>query len=55
LNWPAVIRPLVEEYGEEAVREVGILALSYPPEWVHTFKEVAAVAAEIRNRKGSET
>jgi len=45
--WPAIVRPLVEQYGGEAVQREGLAALGYPPAWVHTHAEVAAIRERL--------
>jgi len=43
IEWPGMLRPLVDRYGAVAVYRVGLRALRYPPIWVHAHTEAAAV------------
>lgn len=41
--WPAPLHHLVQAHGADAVWYTGLDALGFPPTWVNTGSEIAAV------------
>jgi len=49
--WPKILRPLVAQYGGQAVRRIGLETLGYPPDvFGVTYLELRQLAAALTER-----
>lgn len=46
--WPALLRPLVAEYGADRVNRIGREVLGFPPQWDPSVNQVQALAAALQ-------
>lgn len=47
MEWPGLVRPLVERYGPERVWTVGLTVLGFPPTWVGGFVNIRRLEAAL--------
>ena len=46
-SWPAIVRPLVKQYGAWRVWNAGLLSLGYPPTWIMNVRELRILTSNI--------
>lgn len=46
-----MIRPLIDQYGLEAVERAGIAALGYPAGWCRTFEEARRIQTHLDSER----